>query len=100
MENLALFALAGTLVFFIGGFWLQRRNIIKNGEFTNATVIKTIKRRGRRGSSHFPVLGYTVDGREYEVEYNVGNMFPKYIDGETVKIVYHKQKAERVVIVN
>ena len=99
MEIIGLFVLVSTFTFFILGFLLQNRNIRKNGEYADAIVVKTTKRPMRRGHTYYPVLKYTVDGRTYEVEYNVGNTHPKYNDGETVKIVYHKKKVEWIVIV-
>ena len=98
-ETIAPFVLAGAVIFFVGGFFIQRRSILKNGQRANAVVVKTIKRPTRNGHSYYPVLKYTVDGCEHEVEYNVGNMWPKYDDGAIVKIVYHKKNVEWIVIV-
>ena len=100
LETFTPFVLAGAVIFFIGGFLIQNRSILKNGQSANAVVVKTIKRPLGKGHSYYPVLKYTVDGCEYEVEYNVGNISPKYNDGEIVKIVYHKKKVDWVVIVS
>ena len=100
METIGIIALVSTFVLIAGGFYLQRRNIMKNGEYADAIVVKTIKSpMGRGRFTYIPVLKYSVDGHTYEVKYHVGNAYPKYMDGETVKIVYHKEKVERIAIV-
>ena len=99
-EAIVPIVLAGAVIFFIGCFFLQKRSILKNGQSTNAIIVKTIKRSLGKGHSFYPELKYTVDGCEHEVAYNVGNISPKYKDGEVIKTVYHKKKVEWVVIVN
>ena len=92
-------------IFFPVGFFIQQRNIRKNGIKINAVVIRTEKRRSsnrRRstGASYFPVFKYTVEGVDFETEYVVGNILPKFNDGETVSIYYHKNKPQNISLPN
>ena len=89
-------------VFFLGVsvyiiWW--RRNIIKNGEYTEAKVIR-LKRKIRisRGSSvvFIPTLRYIVNGRVHEVEYGEQGPIPKYNVNQTVRILYHREKPEKI----
>ena len=93
-------------VFFLGSSIytiLWRRNIVKNGEHVDATVIE-VKRRImlRRGSSivFTPVLRYVVDGHVHEVEYGEQGPIPKYSKGEVVRIIYHRKNPKKITDAN
>jgi len=91
-------------ILFPVGFFIQQRNIRKSGIKIEAVVIKTEKRnssgRKRTGPSYFPVFKYTVNDVDFETEYVVGNMLPKFNDGETVSIYYHKDKPQNISLSN
>jgi len=71
----------------------RRDDIIKNGERTNAVVMKTRKEMiTRRGSRYFVTLRYEVNAQTYEIEHYVGRRNLRYKDGETIEIIYHYRR--------
>jgi len=101
MLDEAIFAIAvGSFILLPLSFFLRQRNIKNNGEYTNATVIETRRVQRRGNVIYFPVVKYDVNGHVYETKSNVSHMRPRYKDGETVKIVYSKKDAEKIIILN
>ena len=46
------------------------------------------------------MLNYEANGVLYEEEYQTGTSAFKYKDGETVRIIYHKDDPKRITIEN
>ena len=89
----------GTSIYIIG--W--RRSIIKNGEYTDATVIEVRRKiRLRKGSSvvFTPILRYVVNGHMHEVEYGEQGPLPRYSVHQTVRIIYHRENPEKITDAN
>ena len=97
-EETTLIIMGSLSIIFPLGFLLQKWSIKKNGEYADATVIKTKRVRSRDGFTYIPVVKYDANGRIYETESNVGHIRPRYEDGETVRIIYSKKDAKKIVI--
>jgi len=99
--NQIIFLIFGCLLIISAlGFWVRRRNVVKSGEYTDATVVRTRNVREANMSSYSPVVRYTVNGCTYEVEGTVSHPKIKYRDGEVIKIIYNKKNFKKIVIVN
>jgi hypothetical protein len=60
---------------------------------TGGTVVAVTEHRSHstssgRSSSWYPTVTYTVDGRQYSFESNVGSNPPAYAEGDTVPVAY------------
>ena len=100
--TLPFIALGGIFLIIAVTMKINRTHILNNGVHTDATVIRTERRRSGDygGYSYYPVLRYTVNAQEYELEYYVGDIQQKYNDGEIIKIVCDKENLKKVQILN
>jgi len=99
METWQIFILIAGGVFIIGcaiRVLLLKKYLLNNGERTTATVLRTERRRMGKGWTYIPILEYTVDGHMYVTEHH-GNTRPKYEDGETLEIIYHKDNPNKAM---
>jgi hypothetical protein len=78
----------------------SKRKLLKTGVDADATVIRTVAARNgqRNGVTHVPVFSYTIGNETHEVMHRVGNMRPKYADGEVVKIRYSADSPSKFVV--
>ena len=90
-------------LFFISvGIWVlvRRSKIMVNGILVEATVIRTEKRKqiGRNNKYFYlPILKFTLDGKEYEADSNVGYSQPKYHDGEIIFVYIDRNNPKHIV---
>jgi hypothetical protein len=89
-----IFSIAGGVAICFSISNLRRRaKILKNGVIIDATVVRTEKRRMHRGGhTYVPILRYTFEENEYEVDSDVSHMFEKYNNGETITILIDRHK--------
>ena len=98
------FTLGGGAIFHAICLFISKRVIIKNGVYTDAIVVETVRKRmdhldgSGSGFTYFPVFKYDVDGSSHTVQDNMGSAKPKYEDGETVKILYNKKDVTKIII--
>jgi len=79
---------------------LTRKNLMDNGERADAVVVRSERRKAGVGKKVFTLFNYEADGVLHEVEYQTGTSRFKYNDGETVRIVYHKDDPRKITIEN
>jgi len=89
-------------IFIMTRILVRRRRAIQNGIHTEATVVRNVVNTdyhgGRVYTSYSPVLRYYVNGQAHEVIYGGSSMFPKYKEGQAIKIVYRCDNVRDVKI--
>jgi len=78
-------------------FFVYRRYIAKNKIEVDAVVVDIVNGSIGDISGLFPVLRYTVAGKIYTTQYNVGSWKP-YLKGAVVRIYCHKEKPEKYIV--
>jgi len=103
-EEIFFFILGSLFIIVSIVFLLNKKELRDNGVHADATVVSTrralILRGGRAGTTYFPVVKYDVDGLIYTIESSVGHIWPRYKDGETVRIIYDKEDVKKIIILD
>lgn len=63
---------------------------------TTAEVVDIRRRRSQNGSSYHPVFSYYAEGRQHQIESNVGSTPCRYKLGEQVELHYVPGKPEKI----
>jgi len=79
---------------------LTRKNMIDNGIHADSIVVRSERKKAGVGKKVFVLLKYEVNGVSHETEHQTGTATFKYKDGETVRIIYHKDDPDRIIIEN
>lgn len=89
-----IFGLVGVVMLGVGVTWAVSTAAFQaSAERTDGTVVALTEHTstnnlGRRSTSWYPTVAYTVDGRQYEFESSVGSNPPTYAEGDTVPVAY------------
>lgn len=80
--------------------FIFRRKIRKNGESTEAVVVKIERKQSSRSVSYSPIVNYSVGGQEHEVEIYTWQHKEKYKIGDIIKIIYDKKNPQKAIMEN
>ena len=102
LQFIIMFLFFGCVVTLVSLYDLIRiKSIIKNGEQTNAVVVEIVKERSSgkyKYDVYRPILKYNANGIEYKTKYDTNDRSPKYADGSSRSIIYHKKNPKKILV--
>ena len=77
---------------------ITRKNVMSNGVHVDAKVAGIERKKSFSGKKYFMTFEYEVDGVTYVEEFGRGEGRLKHQQGDTVRIICHKDDPKRFVL--